>query len=137
VLQSYKITEEFDSHVVPLLTRRAFIADGLVFLDDFEQTLLSLTTKGVIDDEVWQWLCESMNRFYDYAVLLKLNEVSDLAYEVAQVFFTSSKGKRKLRTQTLYLVHAALSQIRVLLDPSLDSGKENSLRIMAGIMREL
>ncbi|MBF0444906.1 MAG: hypothetical protein HQL68_04905, partial [Magnetococcales bacterium] len=69
MLQSYKITEEFKPHVVPLLTHHVFISQGLVFLDDFEQTLLSQSSNG-IDDNEWQWLCDSMTQFYESAVQL-------------------------------------------------------------------
>jgi hypothetical protein len=133
-----KSAGDSETQVVRLVTRRDFIDEGLLFLDDFEQTVLYLANSSG-DGDVWQWLAESMVGFRDDAALHHLYDASFLASEIAQVFVSRKRGgkRKQLSSNTLYLVYAALSQLRFMLAPSLNGSGENSLRIMTGLMREL
>jgi hypothetical protein len=138
MLQSYKMAERSDSHVVRLVTYRVFTEEGLIFLDEFEQTLFSLSKNFSGDEgEVWQWLADSMAKFCDDAAQLKLEDVVYLASEVAKVCNVRHGSCEQLGVHTLQLVHAALSQLRFLLSPSKDRAGENSIRIITTLMQEL
>ncbi|MBF0357015.1 MAG: hypothetical protein HQL70_00330 [Magnetococcales bacterium] len=138
MLQTYKIAEGAEPNVVRLVSYGAFTEEGLLFLDEFEQTLFSLSKNFSGDEEeVWQWLSNSMAQFRDDAAQLKLDDVVYLASELARVCDIRQGGCEQLGVHTLYLVHAALSQLRFLLSPSKDGACENSLRIISTLMHDL
>jgi hypothetical protein len=124
------------SRVVRLMTRRVFIDEGLIFLDNFEKIVLSLSKK-TCNIELNRWLSLSMTDFRNGAAIHNLGEVSLLAEEVSRVFRSRERSPQQLSAHSLFLVQAALSQLRLMLAPSLDGAGENSLRIMTGLMREL
>ncbi|MBF0379779.1 MAG: hypothetical protein HQL69_02105 [Magnetococcales bacterium] len=135
MLQTYKNRDSSDNGQFGIFTCPVFVAYGLVFLDDFEQTLLSLQHHDA-DEDVWKWLSESMVVFHKRSVQLDLKDVSCLAYEVAQIFCKRYENNRDMRGLNLNLINAALSQMRFLLDPDACNREENSLRILTGLMKD-
>ena len=136
MIHTPRVAEDSDSRVVWLVTRRVFIEEGLVFLDDFEQIILSLQRNPGKREEL-AWLAGSMIDFRDGAQRHNLAEISHLAEEVARVFEKAHNGSGRLSHHTLNLVQAALSQLRLMLAPSLNGAGENALRIMTGLIRGL
>lgn len=131
--QSLKYGNTGDSVVVGFMTSRIFIDEGLIFLDDFEQTLLSLERKR--DDVLLlRWLATAMAGFVDGAAMHNMDEVVHLADGVTRVLTSKIDNKCQLSDHTFYLVHAALSQLRQLLAPSLNGTGDNAVRIVTGLM---
>lgn len=139
MIHTYRQGEDVGHRVIRLVTRREFIDEGLLFLDDYEQMVLSFS-KNYWDDDQLFWLVESITAFYQNASAHQLEEVSHLAREICRVFerrtHEGHEG-RALGEHTLFLVQAALSQLRLMLAPSLDGQGENALRIMTGLMQRV
>ncbi|MBF0448714.1 MAG: hypothetical protein HQL67_10980 [Magnetococcales bacterium] len=131
-----KAINDPSARVVRLVTRRNFIDEGLVFLNDFEQTVLSLS-QGQMNEETALWLTHSMAHFSQVAALHQLEEASELANELVRVFNNSKNSNTSVSPHRLFLVQAALSQLRLMLSPSIDGAGENALRIMTGLMKQL
>ncbi len=122
--------------MVRLVTHRAFIDEGLIFLDDFEQSALSLLHRPD-DAELLLWLAKAMKSFSKEAALHGLTDVSLFSEEVARVFAVRIETQRPLTISTIRLVQAALSQLRLMLLPTIDGAGENALRIMTGLLNRL
>ncbi|MEO5376188.1 MAG: hypothetical protein H7832_00155 [Magnetococcus sp. DMHC-6] len=132
-----KTAQEYIAKTLPLQQTafsRTFPLEARTLLEEMECLLLILQ-QTVGDLDLTQRIHKSAALFLNLAKNNDWIYATELARELEKTFKQACTGKIFLNGQILHLAHAAISQIRLLLDDSLKNNVENnSLCIVRGVL---
>jgi chemotaxis protein histidine kinase CheA len=133
-LQNRGLPSNDDGSIVRFVPPTEFRQEATEWMSDVTDQLTLVERRGG-DDALTDHISRSMAAFHRMAALRGLNEVADLAHNVA-IALEHAPGKQDTARRVVALSLAAVSQIQWMLNPSVEGAGYNARRIVDGLLRQ-
>lgn len=133
-LQERSLPSNDDGRVVRFVPPSEFRREASDWMTDVTDQLKMVERRGR-DDVLTDHISRSMTVFHRMAALRGLNDVADLALNVARAL-EHAPGKNETVRRVVMLSLAAVSQIQWMLNPSVEGAGHNARGIVDGLLRQ-